>query len=64
MPSYSRAEMPSEFYDITSSMLLVQPEPQFLYGMLMLGALRSDLSVPSEIGLPGRSVGGAGAAYS
>ena len=64
MPGYSRASFPESFYDKTSDMLLVQPEPQYLYGMLCLGALRASLTIPSEMGLPGRSVGGAGAEYS
>ncbi len=64
MASYSRASMPEEFYDKTSDMLLVQPEPQYLYAMLMLGALRASLSTGGEIGMPGRSVGGVGAEYS
>ena len=64
MASFSRAEFPSEFYDKTSDMLLAQPEPQYLYCTLFMGALRASLSVPSSLGLPGRDVGGAGSAYS
>ena len=30
--------MPENFYDITSDMLLVQPEPQYFYAELFLGA--------------------------
>lgn len=63
MPSFSRASMPENFFDITSDMLLVQPEPQFFYAQLFLGALGISLDSPSEIGLPGRTVGGNGAQY-
>lgn len=64
MPSFSRASLPENFYDVTSDMLLVQPEPQYLYAQMFLGALGASLATPSEIGLPGRAVGGAGGAYS
>ncbi len=64
MASFNRASMPENFYDITSDMLLVQPEPQYLYAQMFLGALSLSLEVPSELGLPGRTVGGAGAQYS
>lgn len=64
MPSYSRASLPENFYDVTSDMLLVQPEPQYLYAQMFLGALGASLSTPGEIGLPGRAVGGVGGAYS
>jgi hypothetical protein len=63
MPSFQRATMPENFYDITSDMLLVQPEPQYFYAELFLGALGISLQTPSEIGLPGRTVGGNGAPY-
>lgn len=63
MTSFQRATMPENFYDITSDMLLVQPEPQYFYADLFLGALGISLQTPSEIGLPGRSVGGNGAPY-
>jgi hypothetical protein len=63
MPTLSRVEMPSNFYDITSSQLLVAPEPQFLYAQLFKSALSVSLGVPGEMGLPGRSVGGNGAPY-
>ncbi len=56
--------MPENFYNITSDMLLVQPEPQYLYAQMFLGALGASLTVPGEMGLPGRAVGGAGGAYS
>lgn len=64
MASFGRSSVPENFYDITSDMLLVQPEPQYLYAQLFLGALNASLQVPSELGLPGRAIGGNGAAYS
>ncbi len=63
MPTFQRATMPEGFYDRTSDMLLVQPEPQFLYAELFLGALGISLVPPSELGVPGRAIGGAGAQY-
>ncbi len=64
MGVFTRAEMPSNFYDVTSAMLLVQPEPQFLYAQLFKNALAASLEVPGELGLPGRGITGAGAQYS
>lgn len=64
MPGFSRASLPENFYDITSDMLLVQPEPQYLYAQMFLGSLGASLSTPGEFGLPGRAVGGNGGAYS
>ena len=64
MASFSRASVPENFYDITSDMLLVQPEPQYLYAQMFLGALGASLTVPGELGMPGRGIGGAGAPYS
>lgn len=60
----SRATLPEEFYDKTSDMLLVQPEAQYLYAMMWLGAMRASLTVPGELGMGvGRDVGGVGADY-
>jgi hypothetical protein len=64
MPSINRVEFPDNFYDITSAMLLVQPEPQYLYAGLFKAALSVSLTSPGELGLPGRSIGGAGDQYS
>jgi hypothetical protein len=61
---YSRATLPEEFYDKTSDMLLVQPEAQYLYAMLYLGALRASLTTPGELGNPGRTAPSVGADYS
>jgi hypothetical protein len=59
----SRATLPQEFYDITSSKLLTQPEPQYLYADLMLRSLGTSLNMPDAIGLPGRQITGQGADY-
>jgi hypothetical protein len=63
MPSGSRVTLPQEFYDKTDDKLLVQPEPQYLYALLYLGALAASLAPPSEAGLPWRSITGNGAEY-
>lgn len=40
----SRVELPTEFFDITSSMMLRQPEPEYLFAkMLFAGATRAEL---------------------
>ena len=65
MPSLSRVSMPENFYDITSSMLLTQPEPQYLYAQLFKMALGASLDPESSLGaLAGREVSGTGANYS
>jgi hypothetical protein len=63
MPAGNRVTIPQEFYDKTSDMLLVQPEPQYLYAQLFLGALGISLAPPEALGLAGRQVGGQGADY-
>lgn len=63
MPTGSRVTLPAEFYDKTDDRLLIQPEPQYFYAILYLGALAASLAPPSEMGLPWRSITGAGAAY-
>lgn len=63
MPFIGRATLPEEFYDITSDMLLLQPEPQYLYASLWKKAMSAELSPPAMFGLPGRSVAGVGAPY-
>lgn len=63
MPVFQRAVMPENFYDITSNMLLAQPEPQYLYGDLQRLALGASLETPSSLGLPGRTITGVGADY-
>lgn len=64
MAGFSRAAMPDEFYDITSSQLLVQPEPQYFYAVLFLGAFGASLNVPIQLGLPGRTAPTTGSDYS
>ena len=63
MASFQRASLPENFYDKTSDMLLVQPEPQYLYAQMWLAAMGASLSV-GEMGVGGRQLPGAGAAYS
>lgn len=64
MPDINRVSLPENFYDITSPQLLAQPEPQYLYAQMYMAALEADLATQSDVGLPGRSIGGAGAEYS
>lgn len=64
MASYSRASVPQEFYDKASDMLLVQPEPQYLYANLFLGALGLSLNPGAAMGNPWRAISGEGAEYS
>jgi N4-gp56 family major capsid protein len=66
MADITLASLSENFFPVTSSYLLAQPEPQYLYGQMYLSALQTELSPPSEDGLqiPGRVLDGAGAAYS
>lgn len=60
----TRATLPQEFFDITSDMLLVQPEPQYLHGMLAKMALGASLQMGEGLGIaPGRAFSGPGADY-
>lgn len=59
----NRGTLPQEFFDITSDMLLVQPEPQYLHGALLQSAMAASLTQVSDVGLPFRMLGGAGAMY-
>ena len=43
MPVISRASLPEEFFDITSAMLLIQPEPQYMYAQMWKSALGAAL---------------------
>ena len=63
--SISRATLPQEFFDITTPMLLRQPEPQYLHARLMLGAMSAQLDSDSSLGLPvpGRPFGDMGPNY-
>jgi hypothetical protein len=65
MGVFQRATMPENFYDVTSDMLLVQPEPQYPFAEMFLAALGASLSDdPGPLGLPGRQLPSAGAPYS
>lgn len=60
----SRATLPAEFFDITSNMLLVQPEPQYLHALLLKMAMSASLDAGGPVNLPGRpSIGESGAPY-
>ncbi len=60
----SRATLPQEFFDITSDMLLVAPEPQYLHGQLIKMALGASLNPGDMSGIsPDRGVGSKGADY-
>lgn len=64
MPLVTRASLPEEFFDITSSMLLVQPEPQYLFAQLFKMAHNASLMASAGLGLPGRpAIGASGAPY-
>ena len=60
----SRVTLPQEFYDRTDDRLLVQPEPQYPYAQMWLGAMAATL-MPPEYSLPWRGVkiGGSAAEY-
>lgn len=61
--SVERVNIPAEFYDRTSPMLLKKPEPQYLYATMMKRALDAQLIVPDQLGHIGRELGGNGADY-
>ena len=66
MPFVSRASLSQEFVDMTSAMLLLQPEPQYLHAQLIKQALAAELDTPDSLGLPlaGRDgIGAKGAEY-
>jgi len=61
MPVISRATLPAEFFDRTSSMMLIQPEPQYLYAQMVFAAdLQAELRAnPDGLSLmPGRGISG------
>jgi hypothetical protein len=60
----SRITLPENFADWNSAQLLAQPEPQYPFAGLFLSAIASSLSTPNGIGLDGRQITGAGAAFS
>lgn len=59
----SRLTLPENFYDVTSSMLLLQPQPQFLFASLWKRALAASLVIPTSLGINGRAVEANGAQY-
>jgi hypothetical protein len=52
MPDLNQVSLPSNYFDITSAQLLVQPEPQYLYALLLMSALAADLPIPEDMSLP------------
>src|SRR5690349_55166 len=64
MASYQQSTVPEEFYIKTSDKLLVQPEPQYLYAQLFLGALAASLTPPDDLSFADRPpITGVGANY-
>jgi len=67
MPIVNRNSLPEEFFDVTSPMLLVQPEPQYFHAQLFKMAMMADFKLPEggPLGLPipGRQIADSGAAY-
>lgn len=59
----SRLTLPENFYDVTSSMLLLQPQPQFLFASLFKRAMAASLEMPMSLGLNGRAIESQGAQY-
>src|SRR5690242_12234002 len=65
MASYSQITVPENFYTKTSDMLLVQPEPQYLYAQLFLGSMAVSLATPDDVALANRDpIVGTGGQYS
>lgn len=52
LASFSRGTLPAEFYDVTSRLLLKQPEPQYLYYMLLSAALGASFNADGLEVLP------------
>lgn len=64
MAIIGRASLGSEFFDTTSAMLLVEPEPQYLHALLFKLALGASLSTPGSLGMAGRDgIGASGAPF-
>jgi len=59
----SRLTLPENFSDTTSSMLLLQPEPQYILASLWKRALAASLTIPNTIGLAGREIQSVNGAY-
>ncbi len=60
----SRVSLPTEFFDRTSSLMLRQPEPQYLYAqMVFMADANAELSRVGDLGIsPDRAIGSEGAA--
>jgi hypothetical protein len=55
--SLGRADLPQEFFDFTSTQLLIQPEPQYLHARLLREAMRMEMDRRGAmLGLPGREL--------
>ena len=52
LASFSRGTLPAEFYDVTSRLLLKQPEPQYLYYLLLSAALGASFAADGMEVLP------------
>lgn len=66
MAIINRASLPEEFFDITSGMVLKQPEPQYIFAMLAKMAIGSAmmLAAQNQLGIvPGRAIPSSGLAY-
>ena len=64
MPLIARASIGAEFEDRTSKMLLIQPEPQYLYAQLWKMALHANLARESgSLGWRAPEIGTGGASY-
>jgi len=61
MAVVTRISLPEDFYDITSALLLRQPEPQYLHAILAKNALGAKLNGNASYGLPGRGGPASGA---
>lgn len=66
MSVISRATLPENFYDVTSTLLLKEPEDQYLYAHMYKAAVGAYLDVENGMGLTERAdrvVNGVGARY-
>ena len=50
MAIVNRASLPEEFFDVTSSRMLLQPEPQYFFGLLGKMALGAAISIAAGMG--------------
>ena len=66
MAIINRASLPEEFFDVTSALLLKQPEPQYIFSLLFKAAIGSAmmLAASSQLGIsPNRAIPDTGLAY-